>query len=481
MKSRHNCTQADTGCTIPDSLEGAVDKTGNILIVDDDEDILTAGRLLLRRSFASVKTCNRPDEMPGLVSENEFDAILLDMNFGPGESSGQQGLEWLERMLEIDPDLVIVMITAHGSVNTAVEAMKCGALDFIIKPWQNEKVVATVSAAVKLHRSRLETASLKKANRALAAAGSSGNRIVGDSARMRDVLSIVTRAAPTDANVLILGENGTGKELVARELHRQSRRADRVFLSVDMGSITETLFESELFGHRKGAFTGANDDRPGRFQAASGGTIFLDEIGNLPLHLQAKLLRVLEERKVTPVGADRAEAVDVRVVAATNVPLHELRDGARFRPDLLFRLNTVEIMVSPLRERRDDILPIARYYLERYARRYNKAAIVFSPAAEKALHEYDWPGNARALRHAVERAVILATSGRIEPADLQLGSLPPPDSAGHRPTTSLNLEAVEKETIATALRQHGFNISHAAKELGLTRASLYRRMEKHGL
>ena len=458
-----------------------MDKIGNILIVDDDEDILTAGRLLLRRSFASVKTCNRPDEMPTLVAENDFDAILLDMNFGPGESSGRQGLEWLERLLEIDPNLVIVMITAHGSVNTAVEAMKRGALDFIIKPWQNEKVVATVSAAVKLHRSRLEAASLKQANRALAAAGSSDQHIVGDSDRMRDVMSIVSRAGPTDANVLILGENGTGKELVARELHRRSRRADRVFLSVDMGSISETLFESELFGHRKGAFTGADDDRSGRFQAADGGTIFLDEIGNLPLHLQAKLLRVLEERKVTPVGADRAEPVDVRVVAATNVPLHELRDANRFRPDLLFRLNTVEILVPPLRERRDDILPIAHHYLERYARRYHKDETAFSPAAEEALREYDWPGNVRALRHAVERAVILARSNLIEPADLQLGSLPPPDPAGHRKTTSLNLEAVEKETIAAALRQHGFNISHAAKELGLTRASLYRRMEKHGL
>jgi DNA-binding NtrC family response regulator len=458
-----------------------VDNIGNILIVDDDEDILTAGRLLLRRSFASVKTCNRPDEMPTLVAENDFDAILLDMNFGPGESSGRQGLEWLERLLEIDPNLVIVMITAHGSVNTAVEAMKRGALDFIIKPWQNEKVVATVSAAVKLHRSRLEAASLKQANRALAAAGSSDQHIVGDSDRMCDVMSIVSRAGPTDANVLILGENGTGKELVARELHRLSRRADRVFLSVDMGSISETLFESELFGHRKGAFTGADDDRSGRFQAAAGGTIFLDEIGNLPLHLQAKLLRVLEERKVTPVGADRAEPVDVRVVAATNVPLHELRDANRFRPDLLFRLNTVEILVPPLRERRDDILPIAHHYLERYARRYHKDETAFSPAAEEALREYDWPGNVRALRHAVERAVILASSNLIEPADLQLGSLPPPDAAGHRKTTSLNLEAVEKETIAAALRQHGFNISHAAKELGLTRASLYRRMEKHGL
>ncbi|MGA8205364.1 MAG: sigma-54 dependent transcriptional regulator, partial [Woeseiaceae bacterium] len=313
--------------------------TGNILIVDDDEDILTAGRLLLRRNFAAVETSREPDRIPALLAEHDFDAVLLDMNFGPGESSGRQGLDWLARMLAIDPELVVVMITAHGSVNTAVEAMKRGALDFIAKPWQNEKLIATVSAAVKLRQSRRETASLREANRVLAAAGATGNRIVGESAGMREVLSVVARAAPTDANVLILGENGTGKELVARELHRLSRRADNVFLSVDMGSISETLFEAELFGHRKGAFTGAGADRPGRFQAADGGTIFLDEVGNLPQHLQAKLLRVLEERTVTPVGADRPQAVDVRVVAATNRDLDQaIVDGA-FRRDLYYRLS----------------------------------------------------------------------------------------------------------------------------------------------
>ena len=464
---------------------GGIDlaKTGNILLVDDDDDILTAGRLLLRRSFAEVVTCRRPENIPGHLAEHDFDAVLLDMNFGPGESSGRQGLEWLERILAIDPKLSVVMITAHGGVDTVVEAMKRGATDFIAKPWQNEKVVATISAAVKLHQSRRETANLREANRALVAAASPGSaRIIGPSAQMREVLSLVERAAPTDANVLILGENGTGKELVARELHRQSARADKVFLSVDMGSISESLFESELFGHRKGAFTGAEDDRPGRFQAADGGTLFLDEIGNLPQHLQAKLLRVLEERKVTPVGADRPQPVDVRVVAATNVPPHLLRDRSHFRPDLLFRLNTVEIFVPPLRQRRDDILPVARYYLDRYARRYNRDQVSFSPAAEAALVEYDWPGNVRALRHAVERAVILADGGVIQPADLQLSHAPdaapvaaPPPGAG------LNLDAVEKETIAAALRKHGFNISHAARELGLTRASLYRRMEKYGL
>jgi DNA-binding NtrC family response regulator len=458
-------------------------KTGNILLVDDDDDILTAGRLLLRRNFAEVMTCRRPENIPGLLEEHDIDAVLLDMNFGPGESSGRQGLEWLERILAIDPQLVVVMITAHGGVDTVVEAMKRGATDFIAKPWQNEKVVATISAAVKLHQSRIETASLRQANRALAEAASPAPaHIIGPSEPMQQVLSLVARAAPTDANVLILGENGTGKELVARELHRQSQRAGRVFLSVDMGSISESLFESELFGHRKGAFTGAGEDRLGRFQAADGGTLFLDEIGNLPPQLQAKLLRVLEERKVTPVGADKPQPVDVRVVAATNVPPHLLRDRDHFRPDLLFRLNTVEILVPPLRKRRDDILPIARHYLDRYARRYGKDNASFSPAAEQALVEYDWPGNVRALRHAVERAVIMTNGERIEPADLQLDY--PGEASAAPPAaipTILNLDEMEKATIERALRKHGFNISRAAAELGLTRASLYRRMEKHGI
>ncbi|MGI9222100.1 MAG: sigma-54-dependent transcriptional regulator, partial [Woeseiaceae bacterium] len=311
-------------------------KTGRILVVDDDEDILTAGRLLLRRQFAEVYTCSLPAQIPELLGNHEFDVVLLDMNFGPGESSGQQGLEWLKTILEIDPSLVVIMITAHGSVDTAVEAMRLGATDFVAKPWQNEKIVATVSAGLQLHRSRIEALSLRQANRALIdAASPRENSIVGSSSQMQQVLSVVERTAPTDANVLILGENGTGKELIARELHRRSQRADKVFLTVDMGSISETLFESELFGHKKGAFTGADDDRTGRFQAADSGTIFLDEIGNLALPLQAKLLRVLEERTVTAVGADRPQAIDVRVIAATNVAPSVLRNKDQFRQDLL--------------------------------------------------------------------------------------------------------------------------------------------------
>jgi DNA-binding NtrC family response regulator len=459
-------------------------KIGNILIVDDDEDILIAARLMLNRNFAQVITCPHPETIPELLKLHQFDAILLDMNFGPGESSGKEGIEWLQRILKIDPSLVVVMITAHGSVDTVVEAMKRGAMDFVAKPWQNEKVVATLTSAVALHRSRIETESLRQANRALVEATSApGNNIIAQSDAMNDVFAIVGRAAPTDANVLVLGENGTGKELIARELHRQSARSDKVFLSVDVGSIAESLFESEMFGHRKGAFTGAADDRPGRFQTANGGTLFLDEIGNLPLHLQAKLLSVLEQRKVTPVGSDKPEEIDVRLISATNVSNEDLRNNRRFRPDLLFRLNTVEITLPPLRERRDDILLIARHYLAIYSRKYATVPKSFSVQAEEAMRAYDWPGNVRALRHAIERAVILASHDVVEPEDLQLNyghSATQADTVAAEPVV-LKLDEMEKATIQTALRKHGFNISHAAKELGLTRASLYRRMEKHDL
>lgn len=455
-------------------------KTGNILIVDDEDDILTAGRILLRRQFAEVITCRKPDRIPDLMARHDFDVVLLDMNFGPGESSGEQGLGWLRRILEIDPQVVVIMVTAHGSVNTAVDAMKFGATDFISKPWQNEKVVATVSAGVELHRSRVEAESLRRSNQALSEAVAPGNAIVGQSEQIREVLSIIDLAAPTDANVLILGENGTGKELIARELHRRSARADRVFLPVDMGSIAETLFESELFGHVKGAFTGADSDRIGRLQAADGGTLFLDEIGNVPLHLQAKLLSVIEQREVTPVGSNKAQAVDVRIVTATNVSPNKLRNQSHFRQDLLYRLNTVEVTVPPLRDRREDIMPIAQHYAAVFSRKYDKPERKFSAAAEKALIAYDWPGNVRSLRHSIERALILAKGASLEAADLQL------DDFGQVPTepesiATFNLDELEKDAVSKALLKHGFNISKAANELGLTRTSLYRRMEKHDL
>ncbi|REL32207.1 sigma-54-dependent transcriptional regulator [Thalassotalea euphylliae] len=464
---------------------------GHILIVDDDQDILVAGKLLLKRKFSQVDICNRPEQLPSLLADNSFDVILLDMNFGPGESSGQQGFHWLSQIQQLAPEVVVIMITAHGGVDIAVEAIKQGATDFIAKPWHNEKVIATVTTALELKHTRAESQQLKVTNQALVQATTTrSDAIIGDSPAMQNVHSLVSRAAPTDANVLILGENGTGKELIARDIHRQSARAEQVFLSVDLGAISESLFESELFGHKKGAFTGAQQDRIGKIKAAEGGTLFLDEIGNLPLHLQAKLLTVLEQRKVTPLGSNQEEAFNIRIVAATNVSKAKLCDEQYFRQDLLFRLNTVEITLPPLRERRKDIIAIAEHFITLYCKKYQKAKLQLSDEAKAAMLDYQWPGNIRALRHAIERAIILCEGDTLSPQDFQLTHDTPSvasySQADKAPNTvslpdELNLDAIEKMAIAQALKKHVYNISHTAKELGLTRAALYRRMEKHGL
>ena len=475
-------------------------KDGKILIVDDDADILTAGKLLLKRHYGTVVTCNQPHHIPALMADHDFDAVLLDMNFGPGQSSGEEGFTWLKKILEIDPDAVVVMITAHGGVDVAVEAMKIGATDFIAKPWQNEKVVATLSAVVKLRRTRSEAEKLKRTNRALAeAVNHTDQPLLGTSTAMHDVFHIIEKAAPTEANILILGENGTGKELAAREIHRQSNRAGAVFMSVDLGALSENLFESELFGHKKGAFTDAREDRTGRLQAAGGGTLFLDEIGNLPLHLQSKLLTVLEQRSVSPVGSTSATPLDIRVIAATNMPYEKLTDENHFRQDLLFRLNTVELILPPLRERSGDIPILISHYCDLYARKYNKDCKTIPSDVMQELVNYAWPGNIRALRHAVERAVILSAGEHFTADDFQLSA--PPNQAGDIVAVSgahpnsnvepddmrddmrddLNLERLERRAIEQSLKKNRYNISHAAKELGLTRAALYRRMEKHGL
>ena len=462
---------------------------GKILIVDDDQDILTAGKLLLKRHFSQVMICNSPANIPKLMSENSFDAVLLDMNFSPGESSGAQGYNWLKKILEIAPQTVVVLITAHGGIDVAVEAMKLGATDFVAKPWQNEKLVATLTAAVLLGKTRNEATELRHTNQLLAQNTNNTQQqpLLAKSSVMQQVHSLIERSAPTDANVLILGENGTGKELVARELHRQSLRADHVFMSVDLGAMSETLFESELFGHKKGSFTGANEDRVGRLQAANGGTLFLDEIGNLPLHLQAKLLTILEQRIVTPLGTNKAIAFDVRVIAATNIPKQDLNDGSRFRQDLLFRLNTVEITLPPLRDRVADIKPIANHYIAFYSRKYKKPEKTISADALHIIKHYAWPGNVRALRHAIERAIILSESDQLSVDDFQLSHLVQTSTTSEpavqiaKETAELNLDKIEKSTIETALKQYRYNISHTAKALGLTRAALYRRMEKHGL
>ncbi len=462
---------------------------GRILVVDDDEDILTATRLLLKREVKKIHTLTSPTGIPEAMESVAPDVILLDMNFGPGESDGRQGFNWLERIVKADPNAVVIMITAHGGVSTAVDAMKRGATDFVVKPWSNERLVATVRNGLARRRTLLDSAELRNKNRELAVVTAAAEQpIVGSSGPMERVLSMVERTAPTDANVLVLGENGTGKELIARAIHRHSERSNEVFMSVDLGSVSESVFESELFGHVKGAFTDARSDRAGRIVAASGGTLFLDEIGNIPLHLQAKLLTVLEQRKVTPVGSNTAVPVDIRVVSATNLEPAQLSDPSVFRQDLLFRLNTVEIGLPPLRERPDDVVDLVRHYLSLFERKYGRAPREVPDSVLAALRVHPWPGNVRALRHAVERAVILSTGDRYSLEDFSMPAtaaarVPEAPASANEPVEAddLNLERLEKNAIASALRKHRYNISHAAKELGITRAALYRRMEKHGL
>ena len=457
--------------------------TGTALIIDDDADVALSARLLLRPVFAKVIVAHDPAAIAELLAAHDPAVILLDMNFSRGASSGAEGFKALTAIRAIDPAAVIVVITAHGGVNIAVEAMKRGASDFVTKPWDNDRLIATVTSAAALGASR-RSASIAEARVAeLAATARPESPLLGHSPAMRQVMALLDRVAPTDANVLILGENGTGKELIARELHARSRRAARPFLGVDLGSVAESLFDSELFGHVKGAFTDARTDRIGRFQAADGGTLFLDEIGNLPLTLQPKLLTALEQRQVTPVGSNRPQCFDVRIVAATNIAPAALADERRFRPDLLFRLNTVEINLPPLRERAGDVGVLLDHFLGFYARKYNKALPVLPPELGARLADYDWPGNVRALRHAAERAVILATGSRFVDDDFPLPkrAVPVLVSTPNDASADMNLERSERRIIERALQKHAWNISTAAAELGLTRASLYRRMEKHGL
>ena len=455
-----------------------------ILIVDDEQDILLAARLLLKRHFASVVTLHDPTTLPELVRRNAFDVLLLDMNFTAGEEKGTEGLALLGQVLTLDPQAVVVLITAHGDVSLAVEAMKKGAADFVTKPWENERLLATLLAASNLRRSRIEATEFRARSQGLAEATRIEGQMIGTSAAMLRVFQIMRRAAPTDANVLILGENGTGKELVAREIHRHSTRAEQAFVRVDLGTLSPQLFESELFGHRRGAFTDAKQDRIGLLRAASGGTLFLDEIGNVPLHLQSKLLTALERREVTPVGGEKAQPIDARLISATNLSPRRLADENVFRQDLLYRINTVEVDLPPLRERREDIPLLLDHFIAIYSEKYNTPPKRLSAAALERLVTHAWPGNVRALRHAVERAVILSEGTMLEPGDFSLsatGSAAAAAAPASLPPEAATLDAVEKETILRALEAHGRNISRAADALGLTRPSLYRRMQKYGL
>jgi DNA-binding NtrC family response regulator len=457
-----------------------------VLIVDDDPDILLSARLLLRDMFADVSIFEAPEEALAAMDGERPDVILLDANFGRGATNASEGFHWLGEILKRDPEAVVVMITAHGGVQIAVEAMKRGATDFVSKPWSNERLLATVRTAAALRNSREEAVTERKRVAAVTAPAAGGETpLLGKSPGIARVYSLIDRAGPTEANVLILGENGTGKELVAREIHRKSRRKDQVLVSVDLGAVAENLFESELFGHVKGAFTDARTDRIGRLQAAHGGTLFLDEVGNLPLHLQPKLLTALEQRQIIPVGANKPVPIDVRVIAATNLPPEQLSDESRFRQDLLFRLNTVEIELPPLRERREDILLLVEHYVGLYSKKYGKPVRSLPDHVAAALVAYDWPGNVRALRHAAERAVILAGDGEFTVEDFSLSRSSAPKVSTPTPVSTipddLNLDRAEKHMVEAALKKHAYNISLAAAELGLTRASLYRRMEKHGL
>jgi two-component system response regulator HydG len=455
-------------------------KSGKILIVDDNEDILFALRLLLKSSAEKVETINNPEKIPALMAEEDWDVIMLDMNFTKDAISGQEGYQWLRKIISIDQHAVVVFITAYGDAEKAVKAIKEGATDFVLKPWQNEKILATINSAIKLRRSKIEAEGLRQKQRQISAVlDQPFTDFIGNSEEMNHVFTTIKKVAATDANILILGENGTGKELVARALYRNSLRRDEVFISVDLGSIAETLFESELFGHEKGAFTDARQMKQGRFEIASGGTLFLDEIGNLTPQMQTKLLTIIERREVTRVGANKPMPINVRLICATNNDIHKDVDEGRFRQDLLYRINTVEIPLPPLRDRSGDLLLLADHFLKIYSKKYKKSIKGLLSSSLKKLQAYHWPGNVRELQHAIERAVIMSDGDMLSPEDFNL-------SIGIRKTGELelnnyNLDEIEKTIIQKVLKQHQGNISQAAQDLGLTRTSLYRRMEKHGL
>jgi len=452
-----------------------------ILIVDDDKDVLLAARLFLKQHVEVVHAEENPENLPNLISTGSYDLVLLDMNFAPDATSGKEGFHWLNKILEIDPSIVVILITGYGDIELAVQGIKEGATNFLLKPWENKKLLATIKTSMQLRQSKLELQELRTKQKVLMADQNQPFvTIIGNSPAMQKVLGSAQKVAGTDANVLILGENGTGKELIARAIHRDSRRKDEVFISVDLGAISESLFESELFGFKKGAFTDAKEDRAGRFEAANKGTIFLDEIGNLSLSLQSKLLSVLQNRNVVRLGTNKEIPIDVRLICATNMPLYQMVREGKFRQDLLYRINTVEVHVPSLRERTEDIPELVEHFLEIYCKKYKIAQKRIGEDTFARLKKHDWPGNIRELQHAVERAVIMSDSSMLMPHDFFLTS-PAEDKNDNMELDNLNLEEAERMLVRKVIDKHGGNISKAAKELGLTRASLYRRIEKYGL
>ncbi|WP_347158548.1 sigma-54-dependent transcriptional regulator [Pontibacter chitinilyticus] len=452
-----------------------------ILVVDDEEDILTASRLLLKQHFATVMTTSDPYKLPALLQEHRFDVVLLDMNYSTGATSSKEGFHWLKQLLRQDPSVIVILMTAYGDIELAVRALKEGAADFVLKPWQNDKLVAILKTACqsKNHGNKRSAEAAEQNNTAYHYDG-----FIGVSPAMQRVYQTIDKVAGTDANVLILGENGTGKEVAARALHRKSMRAEKAFEKVDLGAVSETLFESELFGHAKGAFTDAKEERMGRMEAANGGTLFLDELGNLSLGLQAKLLTVLQSRQVIRLGTNKPRPIDIRLICATNMPLYDMVRESSFRQDLLYRINTVEIHLPPLRERREDIKLLVEHFLQVYSDKYNRPGLNINQNTLRRLSEYHWPGNIRELDHAMERAVILCDGDELHAEDFYFA---PGESArrqqpvGAMAESDYTLEALEKMMVQKALVKHAGNITHAAKELGITRTALYRRIEKHGL
>ncbi|NVO01652.1 MAG: sigma-54-dependent Fis family transcriptional regulator [Bacteroidetes bacterium] len=457
-----------------------MNKKGNILIIDDNKEIIEAFKFFLEDEFNQVSTLKTPNQIHSTLKAGNYDIVLLDMNFSAGVNSGNEGLYWLKEILKIDPSIVVILITAYGDVELAVKAIKEGAIDFILKPWDNDKLLATLKSGLKLRESNLEIKKLKSREHHLTTElDRHFPDMISDCDAMKKIVSIVDKVSKTDASILITGENGTGKGMIAREIHKRSSRSKEAMITVDMASLSESLFESELFGHKKGSFTDARQDRIGRFESASGGTLFLDEIGNLSLAMQAKILTALQERKITPVGSNKSIPIDIWLIAATNKNLEKMVDEGSFREDLLFRINTIQIDLPPLRERGNDIEILANNFLRKFTAKYNSKVQKFSAEALKNLKDYSWPGNIRELEHTIEKAVILCENNTIISEDLQLRK-------SHQSSSKLNIKTktiddIEKDAIVSALNKNHSNLSEAAKELGISRQTIYNKMKKYGI
>jgi len=447
-------------------------RKASILVIDDDVDVLTAVRLLLKTEVQEVYTEKNPILIPSLLAAHEFDLVLLDMNFTASINTGNEGLFWLNRIKEIKPEISVIMITAYGDIDLAVRSLKEGASDFIVKPWHNEKLLSTIAGILKKKFQSAYPATAEKND-------PTQTGLLGNSDVMQDIFSKIDKIAPTDANILILGENGTGKDLIAKAIHDKSLRSKQPFVKVDVGALTETLFESELFGHKKGAFTDAREDRVGRFESATGGSLFLDEIGNISLQQQAKLLTALQNRQIQRLGSNQPVSVDLRLICATNLPISELANESRFRKDLIYRINTVEIILPPLRKRKEDIILLTKHFANLYAVKYFKPGFSFSEAALHKLRQYQFPGNVRELQYIIERAIIMSDGSVLEPEDLIFSPIETSYQETADEARDTNLSNLEKNTILKVIEKNNGNITKAAKELGLTRTALYRRLSKY--